>query len=87
MRTTLTLDDDLAARLADLANLERKAFKVVVNETIRRGLLETRPVAAKPFKVRPFATKLKPGIDPRGFNKLYDDLETDDYLRKLSPKR
>ena len=43
MRTTLTLDDDLAERLADLARESRKPFKAVVNETLRRGLGESAP--------------------------------------------
>ena len=38
MRTTLTLDDDLAAELDRTARRLGRSFKDVVNETIRRGL-------------------------------------------------
>ncbi len=43
MKTTLTLDDDLAERVADLAREIRKPFKVVLNDALRRGLGETTP--------------------------------------------
>ncbi|GMU43832.1 MAG: ribbon-helix-helix protein, CopG family [Xanthomonadales bacterium] len=38
MRTTLTLDDDLAARLEELSQRRGVSFKQVVNDTIRKGL-------------------------------------------------
>ena len=43
MRTTLTLDDDVALRPAKLQKDEGKSFKQVVNEVLRRGLVESRP--------------------------------------------
>ena len=38
MRTTLTLDDDLAARLETLSQRRGGPFEQVVNEAIRKGL-------------------------------------------------
>jgi hypothetical protein len=38
MRTTLTLDDDLAMMLKQEAEASGRPFRDVVNETIRRGL-------------------------------------------------
>ena len=38
MRTTLTLDDDLAAALKEQARRADQPFKQVVNDTLRRGL-------------------------------------------------
>ncbi|RPI56758.1 MAG: ribbon-helix-helix protein, CopG family [Acidobacteria bacterium] len=43
MRTTITLDDDVAAKLTSLARRTGRAFREVVNETLRRGL--ARPPA------------------------------------------
>ena len=40
MRTTLTLDDDIAAKLASASRKSGKPFKQVVNAALRRGLLE-----------------------------------------------
>jgi predicted transcriptional regulator len=38
MRTTLTLDDDVAARLKAAVRKQRRPFKVLVNEALRGGL-------------------------------------------------
>ena len=38
MRTTLTLDDDIADSLKEKARLLSKPFKQVVNEALRRGM-------------------------------------------------
>ena len=42
MRTTLTLDDDIAAKLVSASRKSGKPFKQVVNAALRRGLLETQ---------------------------------------------
>lgn len=52
MRTTLTLDDDVAAILKRLARTRRARLKDLVNEALRRGLAEavTRPPARETFR-------------------------------------
>ena len=52
MRTTITLDDDVAARLKRLSRGGR--FKDVVNQVLRRGLdrIETREPRPD-YKIRP----------------------------------
>jgi hypothetical protein len=54
MRTTLTLDDDVAAKLKAAA--KHRPFKMVVNEVLRAGFaaLEKRAPARKPFRTRGF---------------------------------
>jgi hypothetical protein len=69
MRTTLTLDDDLAERIADLARETRRPFKAVLNDTLRRGLGESTPSEPK-FHFKPHPGNLRPGIDDRRFNEL-----------------
>lgn len=55
MRTTLTLDDDVAARLQAEARKSGRPFKVVVNEYLRAGLAQRQTAKkAAPFKVEPF---------------------------------
>jgi hypothetical protein len=52
VRTTLTLDEDVVARLKAEARRTGKPLKQVVNESIRRGLLRPRRAAARaPFRV------------------------------------
>lgn len=70
MRTTLTLDDDVAALLKRQARKTGEPFKQVVNETLRRGLIADKQPTRKPFKVKPINLGL-----PRDFDKVEDLLE------------
>ena len=77
MRTTLTLDEDLAKRLKELARQGGRSFKEVTNEVIRRGLssAESQVEGVTPFLVETRACGLRPGVDPHKLNQIYDDLE------------
>lgn len=63
MRTTLTLDDDVAAKLKAETRRSGRSFKETVNETLRRGL-STRAGAPsrRPFKVMARDLGLRPGL-------------------------
>jgi len=76
MRTTLTLDDDLAVKLKDFARRKRLSFKDAINSILRRGLTaqEVSRRAAKPFRVQTFRSPLRDGIDPLKLNQLADEL-------------
>lgn len=54
MRTTLTIDDDVAAQLEQLRRSEDKSLKEVVNQTLRRGLEQANGPGKprKPFRTR-----------------------------------
>jgi hypothetical protein len=54
MRTTLTIDDDVAAELERLRRALNAKFKELVNEALRRGLQE---MAAPPKQSEPFHTR------------------------------
>jgi hypothetical protein len=61
MRTTLTIDDDVAAALERLRKSRDASFKDVVNDVLRRGLRD----ATEPQKPRkPFRTR---AVDLGGF--------------------
>ena len=82
MRTTLTLDDDLAAELNRTARLSGRSFKEVVNAVIRQGLSAgDHPPAAedRPFVVQPQSCGLRPGIDELRLNQLLDQLEGEQF--------
>ena len=82
MRTTLTLDDYLAAELNRTARLSGRSFKEVVNAVIRQGLSAgAQPSAAedRPFVVQPQSCGLLPGIDPLRLNQLLDQLEVEQF--------
>ena len=56
MRTTLTLDDDVAARLERVMAKRRQTLKAVVNDALRAGLntLDRARPTPTPYRVRPF---------------------------------
>lgn len=60
-RTTITLDDDVAAKLKAEMRKSGKSFKETVNETLRTGLMKAPAQARKRFKVRAKDMGLKPG--------------------------
>ncbi len=79
MRTTLTIDDDLAKQLRQEARRTGRNFKEVVNEALRRGLLAgAHPMRrARRFRVRPKSCGFQPGVDLKKLNQLIDELEID----------
>jgi len=81
MRTTLTLDDDLAKQLREKARLSGESFKEVVNETLRRGLRSSeKPSPPLPrFVVKSKARGFVPGVDILHLNRFFGELETDDF--------
>ena len=91
MKTTLTLDDDVADYLKEQCRLQDKPLELVVNEMLRRGMKTSAPSEsdvggdAKPpsFKVVPFSSKFKPGVDEMKLNQINADLEMEELLRKV----
>ena len=47
MRTTLTLDDDVAAKLKTESRRAGRPFKEIVNETLRAGLASRRVASSR----------------------------------------
>ena len=83
MRTTLTIDDDLAVILQRKAAQRGVAFKQVVNSLLRAGLgvSEEMPSKRKPLKVVGRPLGMRPGFDPDKLNQLVDELEAEEYLK------
>ena len=83
MRTTLTLDDDLALALKERARKLDQPFKQVVNDALRRGL---SPASSgeqrRPVKLRTFSSPYAPGVDPERLKDAIDELDVEHY-RKL----
>lgn len=82
MRTTLTLDSDVARLVAETTHKERRSTKDVVNDALRRALSpqRTRSYTAPVFRADPV-----PGADPARLNQLVDELEDDELLKGLQP--
>jgi len=60
MRTTLTLDEDVAQRTKELAVKLKKPFKEVLNEALRKGLAEVeKPLKCRQYRTYPHAMDLR----------------------------
>jgi hypothetical protein len=75
MRTTLTLDPDVAERIRQETASGRVSLKQVVNEGLRRGLMMKSAPARKPFRVRPHRSDYQPGVDRAKLTQLLDELD------------
>lgn len=89
MRTTLTLDDELAATLKKRAFETGKSFKEVVNEALRAGLEADRALPRpKPYTVEPVSLgEPLPGIDLDKALALTGALEDDELARELQLRK
>lgn len=70
MRTTLTVDDDIAAKLEAEARRSGLSFKETVNTILRIGLAARRGrLPRQPFKVKPLS------LEPIDKNLDFDNVE------------
>lgn len=83
MRTTLTLDDDVARLLDDAVHRDRRTMKDVVNEALRRGLSAPAEVVSAPYVAPVHSSGLRAGIDFARLNQLIDDLHVTDSTERL----
>ncbi|MGH9945775.1 MAG: DUF2191 domain-containing protein [Pyrinomonadaceae bacterium] len=78
MRTTLTIDDDVAFGLRKVQESNRdRSFKEIVNETLRTGLTANfeKKTKRKPFVVTPFDLGLREGLSYDNIEELLDIVE------------
>lgn len=84
MRTTLTLDDDLAGLLKRRAQELGIPFKEAVNRTIRAGLGEAAGATHhRAPKTIPHSFGFRPGIDLDKLGQLADEMEADAFADKM----
>lgn len=77
MRTTLTIDDDISAKLkAKLKNSADKTFKDIVNETLRLGLLAEKDLKKeKKFRVHSRPLGIIKGLNYDNIGELIERIE------------
>lgn len=76
MRTTLTLDDDIASKLRTEVRRSGKPFKEVVNETLRMGFNYRRQAKSlPPYKIKARSLGLRPGFSYDNISELLDQLD------------
>jgi hypothetical protein len=86
MRTTVTLDADVAARLKALARQRGISFKQALNQAVRAGLRAGRkPRASLSRYTQPMG--LRPGINLDKALQLAAALEDEELARKLEVRK
>lgn len=88
MRTTLTIDDDLARALREKAHQTGSPFKEIVNKAIRTGLEQIdKPRRRRPYKCKSYSLGYPPRADLDHALNLADRLESEEIARKLSVRK
>lgn len=84
MRTTLSLDPDVAERVQQEMRRSGSGLKKVINDALRLGLgLAGKQRRAPHFAVEPHAFGVRPGFDLDRLNQLTDELEAAEQARAL----
>ena len=86
MRTTVTLDSDLAAKLRALARERGVSFKEALNSALRRGLT-TGGGSPRRYRLESRRLGLRPGVDLDHALRLAGELEDAETIRKLELRK
>jgi hypothetical protein len=88
VRTTLTLEKDVALALRQEARRSGRPLKRIVNETLRAGLAARRTPAVRRYRLTPVSLGgVVPGIDLHKALRLAEDLEDEAIARKLELRK
>ncbi len=79
MRTTLTIEPEIAERLRQEVALGKRPLKAIVNEALKRGLGLEASTLQQPYRVRPHSSRFLPGVDAGKLNQLADELEVGEF--------
>ncbi len=83
MRTTLTIEPDVAQLLRREIRRSDRSMKAVVNDALRVGLgIRGKSPPTSRFEVKPHGFGFRPGIDINRLNQLVDELEAEELGRK-----
>lgn len=85
MRTTVTLDSDVAAALKQAARERGSSFKQVLNDAVRRGL--RRDAVARRYRMPSRPLGLREGVDLDKALALAASEEDAETLRKLALRK
>jgi hypothetical protein len=85
MRTTVTLDPDVAARLREVARERGISFKEALNSSVRAGLGQGG--SQQPYRVPTRPLGLRPGVDLDKALALAGELEDRELTRKLELRK
>jgi hypothetical protein len=81
MRTTVTLDPDVEAKLKATMRERGISFKAALNDAVRAGLDASAPVSRRPFKAQ--TAPLGVHINIVKANQIAGEMEDEEILRKM----
>lgn len=83
MRTTVTLDPDVAAKLKETARDRGISFKEALNSSVRRGFERGEP-KPKPYRLpAPQRLEARPGVNLVKALQLAGEMEDAETIRKM----
>ena len=86
MRTTVTLDPDVEAKLRATMRERGVSFKVALNDSVRAGLGGGAP-ARKRFRVQSSPLGVRPGVNLDKALTLVGEMEDAEIMRKLDLRK
>jgi hypothetical protein len=86
MRTTVTLDPDVAAKLRRAARERGVSFKAALNDAVRAELGPS-PRAARRYRMPARRMGVRPGVDLDRSLRLAGELEDAELVRKLELRK
>lgn len=87
MRTTVTLDPDLAAKLRARARERGMSFKEALNSALRRGLASGTAPSTQPYRLPSRPLGLRRGVELEHSVRLAGELEDAETIRKLELRK
>ncbi|MBO0819848.1 MAG: ribbon-helix-helix protein, CopG family [Nocardiopsaceae bacterium] len=85
MRTTVTLDPDVEARLREIARERGVSFKDALNNAIRAGLMASR--GTREYRTPSRSLGLRPGVNLDSALRIAADLEDAEIIHNLERGR
>ncbi len=86
MRTTVTLDPDVAAGLRAHARERGISFKEALNTSVRRGL-DDATESARPYRLIARPLDVRPGVDLDRALQVAGEMEDRELIRKLELRK
>jgi len=83
MRTTVTIDPDVAALLKAAMKRAGVSFKEALNDALRRGLASNSGAGRKPVRLPGIPMQMRPGINLDKALRLASELEDEELERRL----
>ncbi len=86
MRTTVTLDPDVAAKLQQAARERGVSFKAALNDAVRVGLGPSQRAVPR-YRMPARSMGVRPGVDLDRLLRLAGELEDAELVRKLALRK